>query len=80
VLLVLVDDVVTTGATLTEAAAALAHGGSGRSAPVLAAVVAATPRTVPMKSPVSPPARCPEPVRERPARPSDRLSGQVNRD
>jgi predicted amidophosphoribosyltransferase len=80
VLLVLVDDVVTTGATLTEAAAALAHGGSGRSAPVLAAVVAATPRTVPQNSSGSPPARCPEPVRERRSRPSDRLSGQVNRD
>jgi predicted amidophosphoribosyltransferase len=46
-LLVLVDDVVTTGATLTEAAAALATGGSARSAPVLAAVVATTPRTGP---------------------------------
>ncbi|SNR74209.1 Predicted amidophosphoribosyltransferases [Blastococcus mobilis] len=43
-LLVLVDDVVTTGATLTEAAAVLAAGGSEDGAPVLAAVVAATPR------------------------------------
>ncbi|SDG68888.1 ComF family protein [Klenkia brasiliensis] len=41
-LVVLVDDVVTTGATLTEAAAALARPGL----PVLAAVVAATPRGV----------------------------------
>jgi predicted amidophosphoribosyltransferase len=46
-LLVLVDDVVTTGATLTEAAQALAPGGSRGGAPVLAAVVAATPRTPP---------------------------------
>jgi predicted amidophosphoribosyltransferase len=38
---VLVDDVVTSGATLTEAARALA---AGSDAPVLAAVVAATPR------------------------------------
>jgi predicted amidophosphoribosyltransferase len=42
-LLVLVDDVVTSGATLTEAASALDRG----SPPVLAAVVAATPRTAP---------------------------------
>lgn len=41
--LVLVDDVVTSGATLCEAAAALGPGGPGRP-PVLAAVVAATPR------------------------------------
>jgi predicted amidophosphoribosyltransferase len=46
-LLVVVDDVVTTGATLTQAATALAHGGSGSGAPVLAAVVAATPRSAP---------------------------------
>lgn len=46
-LLVLVDDVVTSGATLVEAAAALAPGGSVDGAPVLAAVVAATPRSAP---------------------------------
>jgi predicted amidophosphoribosyltransferase len=46
-LLVLVDDVVTTGATLTEAAGVLARGRSGDTAPVLAAVVAATPRAGP---------------------------------
>jgi predicted amidophosphoribosyltransferase len=44
--LVLVDDVVTTGATLTEAAAVLRTGGAD-AAPVLAAVVAATPRRNP---------------------------------
>ena len=43
-LLVLVDDVVTTGATLTEAAAALAAGLPPGAPPVLAAVVAATLR------------------------------------
>ena len=43
-LLVLVDDVVTSGATLTEAAAALAAAGPPDAPPVLAAVVAATPR------------------------------------
>jgi predicted amidophosphoribosyltransferase len=43
-LLVLVDDVVTSGATLTEAAAALDSGRLAGSAPVVAAVVAATPR------------------------------------
>ena len=42
-LLVLVDDVVTSGATLTEAAAVLAAP-AGRAPPVVAAVVAATPR------------------------------------
>ena len=46
-LLVLVDDVVTSGATLTEAAAALARRGSPADPPVLAAVVAATPREAP---------------------------------
>jgi len=46
-LLVLVDDVVTSGATLTEAAAVLAANGPADAAPVLAAVVAATPRERP---------------------------------
>ncbi len=45
-LLVLVDDVVTSGATLTEAAAALAPARPGNGPPVLAAVVAATPKRV----------------------------------
>jgi len=50
-LLVLVDDVVTTGATLTEAAAVLGSGRRSDAVPVLAAVVAATPRrTVPAPS------------------------------
>jgi predicted amidophosphoribosyltransferase len=43
-LLVLVDDVVTSGATLTEAAGVLAADGRPDAPPVLAAVVAATPR------------------------------------
>jgi predicted amidophosphoribosyltransferase len=43
-LLVLVDDVVTSGATLTEAAAALTSAASGDRPPVVAAVGAATPR------------------------------------
>jgi predicted amidophosphoribosyltransferase len=46
-LLVLVDDVVTSGATLTEAAAELSSGRGPDDAPVLAAVVAATPRRRP---------------------------------
>ncbi|WP_448627039.1 ComF family protein [Geodermatophilus sp. URMC 64] len=45
--LVLVDDVVTSGATLTEAASVLASGRSVTGTPVLAAVVAATPRRDP---------------------------------
>jgi predicted amidophosphoribosyltransferase len=56
---VLVDDVVTSGATLTEAARALASGsdpGAGPAdAPVLAAVVAATPRRPPRPLPAAPP-------------------------
>jgi predicted amidophosphoribosyltransferase len=46
-LLVIVDDVVTSGATLTEAAAVLAADGRPDGPPVLAAVVAATPRSAP---------------------------------
>jgi predicted amidophosphoribosyltransferase len=44
-LLVLVDDVVTSGATLTEAAAVLADAAHPGALPVVAAVVAATPRS-----------------------------------
>ncbi|WP_346619964.1 ComF family protein [Blastococcus montanus] len=44
-LLVLVDDVVTTGATLTEAAGVLSAGLGRAAPPVVAAVVAATPRS-----------------------------------
>jgi predicted amidophosphoribosyltransferase len=44
VVLVLVDDIVTSGATLTEAAAQLAGLAPASGPPVLAAVVAATPR------------------------------------
>jgi predicted amidophosphoribosyltransferase len=43
-LFVLVDDVVTSGATLTEAAGALVATGPEGLPPVLAAVIAATPR------------------------------------
>lgn len=44
---VLVDDVVSSGATLTEAAAVLARAGRPGASTVLAAVVAATPRATP---------------------------------
>jgi predicted amidophosphoribosyltransferase len=79
-LLVLVDDVVTSGATLTEAAAALAGGWPESGAPVLATVVAATPRAAPGRGSARPPAPSPSPVREGPSGPLDRLSGPVNRD
>ncbi|WP_241038197.1 phosphoribosyltransferase family protein [Blastococcus litoris] len=78
--LVLVDDVVTSGATLTEAAAALSSGGSARGAPVLAAVVAATPATGrehSSRADLHVVRNRPENVRRSP---HDRLSGQVNRD
>ncbi len=75
-LLVLVDDVVTSGATLTEAASAL----GGGSTPVLAAVVAATPRS----APEGPPRAHLQVVRKRfeivRSGPLDRLSGPGRRD
>jgi predicted amidophosphoribosyltransferase len=68
-LLVLVDDVVTTGATLTEAAAVLGAARRADAAPVLAAVVAATPRR-----------NAPEPPVAEPPRAVGRLSGRGSRD
>lgn len=56
---VLVDDVVTSGATLTEAAAVLAAACRGDT-PVLAAVVAATPRRAAGRDSRTPPARTPQ--------------------
>ncbi|MDQ1663476.1 MAG: hypothetical protein QOJ68_3456 [Blastococcus sp.] len=67
--LVLVDDVVTTGATLTEAAAVLTAGLRAGGAPVLAAVVAATPRR-----------NAPEPTGNGTRQPVGRLSGRGSRD
>ncbi len=54
--LVVVDDVVTSGATLTEAAAALAATRLDGDTPVLAAAVAATPRRVVPRVPATFPA------------------------
>jgi predicted amidophosphoribosyltransferase len=79
-LLVLVDDVVTTGATLTEAAAALLPGGSGTVAPVLAAVVAATPRADPERRPVAHPHVVGESSGNGGRGSLDRLSGPGRRD
>jgi predicted amidophosphoribosyltransferase len=71
--LVVVDDVVTSGATLTEAAAVLAPTAGLAGPPVLAAVVAATPRR--------PPARAPQHVPPgRRGGPADRLSGPGDAD
>ena len=67
--LVVVDDVVTSGATLTEAAAVLASATGREGPPVLAAVVAATPRRAVPGGP----------ARARVA-PADRLSGPGHRD
>ncbi|WP_233496158.1 ComF family protein [Geodermatophilus sp. TF02-6] len=71
--LVVVDDVVTSGATLTEAAAVLAPALPPDGPPVLAAVVAATPRRAPGTAPG------PTPGATRPAS-IRRLSGPVNGD
>jgi hypothetical protein len=71
--LVVVDDVVTSGATLTEAATVLAPAAGPAGPPVLAAVVAATPRR--------PPARAPQHVPPgRRGGPADRLSGPGDAD
>jgi predicted amidophosphoribosyltransferase len=67
--LVLVDDVVTTGATLTEAAAVLAAARGADAAPALAAVVAATPRR-----------SAQEPARAGTGQLVTRLSGRGSRD
>jgi predicted amidophosphoribosyltransferase len=64
-LLVLVDDVVTSGATLTEAAAALSAGCRPGDVPVLAAVVAATPRRPTATGSSGDLRRCSKAVRER---------------
>jgi predicted amidophosphoribosyltransferase len=59
-LLVVVDDVVTSGATLTEAAGALSGARPAGGRPVLAAVVAATPRRGSRASSAGPPGRSPD--------------------
>ena len=78
--LVLVDDVVSSGATLTEAAAVLGAAMPPGDPPVLAAVVAATPRAA--GGPTS--ARDLRVVPNRPdpgpGPPTDRLSGRGRRD
>ncbi|MGY1670177.1 ComF family protein [Geodermatophilus sp. SYSU D00710] len=79
-LLVVVDDVVTSGATLTEAAVTLAATRPDGAAPVLAAVVAATPRPGPGAVPVPAPAGSPHAVRSPSGGRLDRLSGPSDRD
>jgi predicted amidophosphoribosyltransferase len=78
--LVLVDDVVTSGATLTEAAAALAGARLPGGPPVLAAVVAATPRPGAGTVRRSPPWPSPGGVPQRAGGRLDRLSGPRGRD
>jgi predicted amidophosphoribosyltransferase len=80
VLLVLVDDVVTSGATLTEAAATVSEGLRPGAPPVLAAVVAATPRRPPGATPVDDPGVVPRGPENVAAHSSDRLSGRVESD
>ena len=67
--LVVVDDVVTSGATLTEAAGALAPAAGREGPPVLAAVVAATPRRTAVEGRAG-----------AGGGPADRLSGPGDRD
>ncbi|PWW22958.1 putative amidophosphoribosyltransferase [Geodermatophilus normandii] len=76
-LLVVVDDVVTSGATLTEAAAVVRATRRADDAPVLAAVVAATPRP---GTPAAPPGRFPAGLARAPTRRLDRLSGPRDSD
>jgi predicted amidophosphoribosyltransferase len=78
--LVLVDDVVTSGATLTEAGAVLGALAFPGGPPVLAAVVAATPRES-ARRPSGRPARGPEnPPRNGSGAQQGRLSGALRRD
>ncbi len=74
--LVLVDDVVTSGATLTEAAGVLAPLVRPGGPPVLAAVVAATPR----EPSGGGPGGLRGAPRSRPGGPADRLSGRSRSD
>jgi len=75
-LLVLVDDVVTSGATLTEAASVLAALARPGGAPVLGAVVAATPRESSRTRSAAFPKASAGPSGDR----ADRLSGRWPRD
>jgi predicted amidophosphoribosyltransferase len=79
-LLVLVDDVVTSGATLTEAAAALSAGTRPGDPPVLAAVVAATPRRIRGGTAVGDLPVVPKRLGNGPVHPPDRLSAPGVRD
>ena len=75
-LVVLVDDVVTSGATLTEAAVVLRGAGVPGALPVVAAVVAATPRATGTRASGRDLRVVPDGRRH----PVDRLSGGVLRD
>jgi predicted amidophosphoribosyltransferase len=79
-LLVLVDDVDTSGATLTEAAAELSRGAGAGAPPVLAAVVAATPRRLLGGRSGGDLRVVPKRSENVPDDPSGRLSGPVSRD
>ena len=76
----LVDDVVTSGATLTEAAAALSSGAGAGDPPVLAAVVAATPRRVGSVASTGDLRVVPKRPENVPDDPFGRLSGPGSRD
>jgi predicted amidophosphoribosyltransferase len=78
--LVLVDDVVSSGATLTEAAAVLGAATRPGDPPVLAAVVAATPRTAGGPTSARDLRVVPDRAATGPRPPADRLSGRGSRD